>query len=291
MNNPNASHSYHPYHQLFGCQLKMRRAQEHFHALSNTINEFTGGNPYEIVNDFKPEINYYALRFKVREWPSPTWSPIIGDMVHNMRSALDHLTWQLVLRNSRKPSTGNLFPIFTKDPLDPTAYVTEGEYKTAHKRWKDRIRGMHPHDVDILKLLQPYQRGEDAKSDSLARLNELSNRDKHREFHFAAQSLMEYDFSVKETTRNASPRPVYFKPKGEILKDGEVIARFIPSAVGPDPQLDMDLTLHYDIAFGEGSPLEGLAFKEALPTLFRHTADIILEFKERFDYQLFDPPS
>src|SRR5215217_8372120 len=151
MRDHNAPHPYEPHHRLFGCQLKMRRAHTHFKALHEAINEFTGRNPYEVINDFKPEISYYAVRFKVREWPSPAWSPILGDIVHNMRSALDHLAWQLVLRNRSKPSTGNLFPIFTKDPLDPAAHATVGEYKTARKRWKDRIRGMNPGDVALIQ--------------------------------------------------------------------------------------------------------------------------------------------
>jgi len=197
----------------------------------------------------------------------------------------------LVLRAGKKPSGGTAFPIFTRSPFDPSVYPTVKDAEDALGRWNARTRGMHTNDVALIKLVQPYQRGQEAESDWLARLNELSNRDKHREFHFAAQSLMEYELSVKETTRNAFPKPVYFKPKGEILEDDEVIMRLAPTTVGPEAKLDMNLKLFYDIAFGEGSPLEGLAIKQTLPPLFNHVMTIILKFKERFDNQNFSPPS
>ena len=101
---------------------------------------------------------------------------------------------------------------------------------------------MHFNDIAVLKLLQPYEGGEKAQSDYLARLDELSNRDKHREFHFAAQSLMDYEFSVKESTKHTFPNLVYFKPKGEMLEEGEVIARFAPLVVGSHPKLDMNFS-------------------------------------------------
>jgi hypothetical protein len=71
--------------------------------------------------------------------------------------------------------------------------------------------------------------------------------------------------------------------------------RLAPTTVGPDPKLDMKLKLFCeklfcDIAFGKGSPLEGLAIKQALPALINHAFEIILEFKGRFDRQDFSPP-
>jgi hypothetical protein len=191
MSNPNVPHAYHPSHQLVGCQLKMTRAKQHIHALHDAIDEFTGRGPYEIVNDFKPEVSYYACRFKVRERPSLYWSPTLGDIVHNMRSSLDHLAWQLVIRNGRNPNSfRSQFPTFTRDPFDPSVHRCPEAAKRARVSWKSQTRGMPRSDVALIKLLQPYQRGKEAKSDWLARLNDLSNRDKHREFHFAVQSLI-----------------------------------------------------------------------------------------------------
>ena len=40
-----------------------------------------------------------------------SWSILIGEILYNMRSALDHLVWQLVLNNEQTPGRNNEFPI------------------------------------------------------------------------------------------------------------------------------------------------------------------------------------
>lgn len=84
---------------------------------------------------------------------------------------------------------------------------------------------------------------------------------------------------------------LYLKPRGEALKDGEIIARYSVVAAGPKPKLNMNPKVFFDVSFGEGSPLEGLGLKETFPALINHVMDIILEFKERFDFQDFSSPS
>ena len=39
------------------------------------------------------------------------WSIILGEILYNLRSALDHLVWQLVLANGQTPGRHNEFPI------------------------------------------------------------------------------------------------------------------------------------------------------------------------------------
>lgn len=244
-----------------------------------------GRNPYEVIHEFEPESNQYVVRVKVREWPPPEWSPIIGDIVHNTRSALDHLAWQLVIKNGRKPSGGNLFPIFTKDPLDPDAHAGAGEFKTAQKRWKDRIKGMHPDDVAILKGLQPYQGADNPDHYPLAALNQLSNWDKHRELHFATSALVGPLFYLKEASRNVAIQPIHVKPRGHVFEDGAEVARFEVVPYGPNPHVDVHIKVMCEVAFGEGSPLEGLWIDQTLSAVGLYVSDVILEFKSRFDEQ------
>ena len=39
------------------------------------------------------------------------WSLILGDLLHNLRSALDHLAWQLVVDGGGTPSQDTNFPV------------------------------------------------------------------------------------------------------------------------------------------------------------------------------------
>ncbi len=55
--------------------------------------------------DFEPETGYHVYR--VTAWHSDAtirrWGLITGDSVHNLRSALDHLVWQLACHKTGGP--------------------------------------------------------------------------------------------------------------------------------------------------------------------------------------------
>jgi len=132
-------------HPLSGCQLKMRRADEHFEALQNSMHDFMRRDPYEVIQDFDSEANQYVVRVKVRERPPIEWSPIIGDIIHNIRSSLDHLAWQLVKRNAEEPIPGKTqFPIFSKDPFDRNAFAKTKDWNLYDVvKWRGRGRTLY----------------------------------------------------------------------------------------------------------------------------------------------------
>jgi len=51
---------------------------------------------------------------RIREDPPAEWSAIIGDAVHNARSALDHLAFALVEANGGSADENTTFPITDK---------------------------------------------------------------------------------------------------------------------------------------------------------------------------------
>jgi hypothetical protein len=69
----------------------------------------------ERVKSFTKDLDSYEVETKddwqtakvfVHGEPVPAveeWGPIIGDVVHNLRSALDHLVWQLTIANGHTP--------------------------------------------------------------------------------------------------------------------------------------------------------------------------------------------
>jgi hypothetical protein len=148
------------HHPLYGCLLKMRRADEHFNTLQEYIRGFLDSGPYKIIHE--PKWNQYIVRVKVHKWPPHEWSPVIGDIVHNTRSTLDHLAWQLVKRNGKEPKPGTTqFPIFSKDPVDPYIYDTNKLAKNALGRWTRQTRVCTPatsHSLRSCSLFFKYQR-------------------------------------------------------------------------------------------------------------------------------------
>src|ERR1700719_482762 len=86
-------------------RLKIQRANRHIENLQAVLTEFSAGKFYEFVVDGKPG----ALVTRLLK-PFPDDIPlIIGDAVHNLRSALDHLVTAIVQPSSVK-RPDRLFP-------------------------------------------------------------------------------------------------------------------------------------------------------------------------------------
>jgi len=272
-------------HPLLGCELKADRANEHFETLKRIVDDFLRSEPYAVVNNFESEFGHHVARIKIHERPPLTLSPIIGDFIHNLRSLLDHLIWQLVRRAGNDPNVGRpQFPIFTKDPFDATIYDARKDWKNALGTWRSQTRGVSDEDVAILKELQPYKRTDRPDDHPLARLSQLSNWDKHRELHFATQGLAVVGSQTKAT--NALVTLLYVPSDWKVLEDGAIVARFTGTALHSEHKVNMNLDITPDVAFGEGSPLEGLRVKQTLLDIGQYVFDVFQRFIIRFDNEI-----
>jgi hypothetical protein len=88
---------------------------------------------------------------------------IAGDIIQNLRSALDHLAYQLVLANGASPTRDTFFPI--------------GKDRAAYERMKAGcVKGMRADAKKAIDRVKPYGGGNDA----LWSLHMLNIMDKHR---------------------------------------------------------------------------------------------------------------
>ncbi len=71
----------------------------------------------------------YRVYVEIQKPIPPIWSVILGEAIHNMRSALDQLVYQLYLDAQGKIRNGTAFPIFPSSDL-------------FHKWGRDDIRGI-----------------------------------------------------------------------------------------------------------------------------------------------------
>lgn len=107
--------------------------------------------------------------------PQPYLGVIVGDYIHNLRSALDHLAWEMAkcgtegFRTQGKRATTIQFPIETVGSSTTSRRTFSSE---AHKR----LPGITADQRAFVDSYQPYHRG-NWQLKSLAR---LSNHDKHR---------------------------------------------------------------------------------------------------------------
>jgi hypothetical protein len=96
--------------RLEGVRRKLDRAKEMIEEIYDAVVGYIAEEPYEVVGEFNPETSEYVIRGKVTK-PTRKIGIIAGDAAHNLRSALDHLAWQLALLNTATPYRLTQFPI------------------------------------------------------------------------------------------------------------------------------------------------------------------------------------
>jgi hypothetical protein len=150
-------------------KLKVGRAQIHLDALITEVNTFTNGKPYAFSEYDDLEHQRYVRKYTIHDVPAPA-ALIAGDFVHCLRSALDHIAWQLALLEVDAPYDLTCFPIVS-DWKDPES----------RKKFKRSIKSIAT-DAVITEIhaVQPYSRGAAFKDHPLWQLQKLSNTDKHR---------------------------------------------------------------------------------------------------------------
>jgi|ERR1019366_511563 hypothetical protein len=101
-----------------------------------------------------------------------------GDVIQNLRTALDHLANHLVAVAGKPPTRRIEFPI----AKDSTTYERDKAAK---------VEGMRPEAVEAIDRLKPYKGG----NDLLWKIHELNNIDKHRMvFTIDNDAIMEDDW-------------------------------------------------------------------------------------------------
>jgi hypothetical protein len=156
---------------------KLARAETHLETLERAIHAYLSPpEPYVITGEEYMEGDIYSQRMflEVREFPpDEEWGPLIGDVVHNLRSALDHLAWELALPQVKATSPDKVgFPISRPRRNKETA------------RWIANRAAMFPERTRaIIEGLQPHETGDSLHP--LWVLQKLWNADKHRTIHTA----------------------------------------------------------------------------------------------------------
>jgi len=106
------------------------------------------------------------------------WPLKVGDIVHNLRSALDHLVWAISSHDQNFASADESQKRRVQFPI----CINYGEYFGRKPKQGQRAKRCHfiePLALAEIDALQPYLLGSNATSHILAILNELSNHDKH----------------------------------------------------------------------------------------------------------------
>ena len=155
---------------LVGIHAKLLRAEHQLKQITNEANWLCSDVQHGVVREVREDIDKQVWVYRGETPNAPiSWSVIFGEILYNLRSALDHLVWQLVLANGQTPGRHNAFPI-TND--------AQGWEKT-----KDNLlNGVSSRHKSMIGYLQPYTGGINLPFDvsKFKLLDNLSNIEKHR---------------------------------------------------------------------------------------------------------------
>jgi hypothetical protein len=239
--------------------MKLQRAEEHLGQLRDEHERFIRErNPYRMLREDDVEPGYYIWRAKIVEAPPlEKWASLAGECVHALRSALDHVAYELVQIN--RPTYEHAeFPIF-KDRIE----------------WQKRCRGKLPGvDRKVLaqvQWLQPYRRWN--VSDPLWLVHELDIVDKHRRLNLVSPILRQAQWiplggDVTDIERFAGP-----------FEDGTPVARF--KMVPDNSNMHMQTNFVFDVALTEGV-LQGHPLMARLESLRTYIGGVVARFDRFF---------
>ena len=97
--------------QLAGARAKIKRAKHHVRELHTAAEAYRKRNPNLIVGEIDWRTGAQIFKVKIVEPIPLDWSMMIGDCVHNLRTAFDYVIHEAILVNGEETSRVTGFPI------------------------------------------------------------------------------------------------------------------------------------------------------------------------------------
>lgn len=248
-------------------ELKLDRASHHLDSLDAKVREWRKRETYRYVSHFDSESGKQLANIVFTEPIPAEFRLIIGDCLHNLRSALDNLVYELALAYvgidplPEHRARALEFPIF-------------GDRGMEERECRNKIGCIHPDAQTAIKELQPHIRGDEFASDPLWKLHQLSNMDKHRVPHVTQVAVAAWaDFL------DAPHLPGTISINLGPFEDGTQIASYAPHVSvdeGFDPKVDVDPLLTLGIVFGKRSATPGWDCGVALRWMRSHIVNKVL---------------
>ena len=148
---------------------KLDRATQHIADLSSRLDTFLSEAPERELVDCDADAAKAFRDFHLNRPIPPEFGIVAGEVIHQLRSSLDHIACALHPKDGGTPTITSQFPIFSFEPTKPD----DG------RRYQNQIKGItRPAVLALIEHHQPYLRGNDRHW--LVVLKTLSNTDKHR---------------------------------------------------------------------------------------------------------------
>lgn len=232
---------------------KLRRARLHLRGLDRSVARWSAKNPnafsVDVSDDPGPGETFASVRYNGASDP-PDISPIIGDALQNMWSALDHLARELATAHG-----GPLTDAQAQEVAFPV--IWDRARPDVSKR---RLGRLHSSARAAVEGMQPYHLGTRYRDSPIWLLNELARIDRHRSL-WAVPSPVTGTITLGGENVDWDPEITYFK--GEEHHVAVPIDESLP--------IQLRVVTRLDLKFLDG-PLMG----ESVPDSIRKLHDALV---------------
>ncbi len=216
--------------------------------------------------------HFYRLRFAR---PIPVdWAVLLGEAIHDLRSALDQAVYWLTVDWERKELKGSSFPINRRK--------ADFERRRKNGAWTNdsgmhKIRGVGPGPQAFIEALQPYpQRYRRAECIALRTVHDLWNQDKHRLVHLWGLRFTDEQLEVPEDVA----RDCALGIDRRVLHDRAIVLRIVCDHPHPKVQVRGQISPSLTIYAGKGR-----ARNLKLRAVAAATGDVILKLTNAIGQQ------
>ena len=224
---------------------KAKRAKAHIDFLRDEVaRESPNGKMLWLTRQYEPKKGAIVYRVERTVKIHDDWSLIIGETVHNLRGALDHLAWQLALRYFKgiEPSDKRVIKMI-QFPIVEDKLLWPGHPNRKYMLIRDaqKLKGFQP-----FKLTKKQAAvGRHIFKDFFG-FSGVSNVDKHRKIqvthHYVLDARFNYTGSKDCVPANDSRA---FNAEGMMLpgdatKAGDEVLRIPIVPTGPNPDVDLN---------------------------------------------------
>lgn len=161
--------------------LKLKRARQHLDELRGLLGPYEKVRPLRVTEKVQKRTGRCEYKVFPVEEPDPSLGVVVGDLLYNLRSGLDHLRGLLVPKDRLKSGE---FPILTEDiwATDPATGDMLPHHAGARAKWDTSVKGMDPAALAALEALQPFRINPTGATHlALAMVSKFNNADKHRD--------------------------------------------------------------------------------------------------------------
>ena len=165
----------------FPWRLKLRRAEHHLDAFDLACDDYLKAANVGFEYEVDRTTGHVSVRLRADREPPMSLGVVVGDALHNLRSALDSAAWEACSRAGVPEARQRdvQFPIGLRS--DGWARLSDSQLPGASREARNVFRSLQPwYAHEVAKVHGVHLDPERAKDHPLARLHDLARIDRHR---------------------------------------------------------------------------------------------------------------